>query len=72
MNAATIKAQDEAFYARMDADNAEFAFNRYCNEGPGVKAAEVVASMGTKAHTKAFWEAAMYRAMGARAEWLAA
>lgn len=60
------------FAAKADADNAEYEFNRYCNAGPGVKASEVLAEMGEGAKNAAFWAAALYRAMGARAAWLAA
>ena len=62
---------DAQFAAKMDSDNAEYAFNLYVAEGPGVKVADVLAGM-TGERNKAFWDAATYKAMSIRAEWLAA
>ncbi len=57
--------------ARMDAGAAEYEFYDYCSAGPGAHAATILAGMGHQVHTKAFWDAAMYRAMTAREKFLA-
>lgn len=70
-NEGVLAIESVVFAEKMDTDNAEYEFNLYCTEGPGVKAADILAGMVGE-RNKAFWNTATYRAMGARADWLAA
>lgn len=58
---------------RADAGNAEYAFNLYCAEYPGVDRAEILDGMGGfDLRDAAFWNLAHTYAQAAHVEWCAA
>lgn len=61
------------FDFRTDADTAEYAFNLYCAEYPGVNRAEILDAMsGFDLRDAAFWKLAHYYAQAAHSDWCAA
>lgn len=58
---------------RADAGNAEYQFNLYCAERPGVNRAEILDGMsGFDLRDAAFWNLAHSYAQAAHADWCAA